>query len=296
MSHVIIGATGIGRHHARIFSSLGVEISGIVGKTQSSVKKTANLIEQSYGFLPKALSSISDISGDKKVKSVSICSPTELHFSHIDFLLDKKVCIFCEKPLFWNWDLDLSVALKFLDKISKTNNACLVTNNSSAYYVRCLKLPSKISSFSFDFHTRGNNKFKNIAVDLLPHTFSMLYELLGEQEITKYDVFKIGEYHYSCHFKYGSCEVICNFSQNQRVSSFALEIDGQRFERMQDYSSGKYSVYMKSIETSEVFALVDPFESSIQEFVEAAYLTKNRWTVGFQKSIFMQKCLMDTLL
>ena len=296
MSHVIIGATGIGRHHARIFSSLGVDVSAIVGTTQSSVEKTARLLEQSYGFQPKAFSSISDIFCDEEVKSVSICSPTELHFSHIDFLLDKEVSIFCEKPLFWNWDLDRSVALNFLDKISKRNNAFLGTNNSSAHYVRCLKLPTQISSFSFDFHTRGKNKFKDIAVDLLPHSFSMLYELLGEQKITKYEVSKIGEYHYSTNFKYGSCEVICNFSQNQAASSFALEIDGQRFERVQDYSNGKYSVYMKSIETSKVFALVDPFESSIQEFVEAAYLNNHQRTFGFQKSIFLQKCLLDTLL
>ena len=38
-----------------------------------------------------------------KPDAVVISTPNEMHYEQIMYLLDNRIPIFCEKPLFWNW-------------------------------------------------------------------------------------------------------------------------------------------------------------------------------------------------
>ena len=45
---------------------------------------------------------------------------------------------------------------------------------------------SGIKNFEFEFFTQGNHRNRWIAVDLIPHGLSLLLQLLGFQEISRY--------------------------------------------------------------------------------------------------------------
>ena len=80
----ICGASGIGSVHARILSSIsGVEISSILGRTQQSVKKTANKLEESFGIHVKSYCQLDLLINQEKPDIIFICTPTESHYSDI---------------------------------------------------------------------------------------------------------------------------------------------------------------------------------------------------------------------
>jgi len=296
MSHIIVGAAGIGRHHARIFSSLGINISAILGSSQSTAELTASRLKKDYNIATEAFSKLDDLTDFVDIKSVSICSPTELHLDHLHFFVDRNIPIFCEKPLFWNWGFCRNTALDALNALTKNPNKMIFTNSSSEYYVNFLNLPAKINSFSFNFFTRGNHCFQDIAVDLMPHGLSMLYALLGDQKVTQYTEVKVAKNLYSSRFKFGSCIVNFNFKENELEREFSFSINEKKYHRLQSVVNGVYKVQMIDSNSGDIFKLADPFSSAINEFVDIVYHEKYSHVGNFQKTTFLQRSIIDALL
>ena len=103
----LLGASGIGKVHARIFHSLGAEIYGILGTSQQSVTKTADILMDDYGIKPKVFVTLQNILAEP-IDAVCICTPPHLHFEQILESFNKGLPVFCEKPLFWDRNISLS--------------------------------------------------------------------------------------------------------------------------------------------------------------------------------------------
>ena len=130
-------------------------------------------IEHKYGLRVLVLNKFSDIQY-LKINLIFICSPTKLHYRHIIYCLKySRSKIVVEKPTFWFSKMNTRFINLFFSKIDNR----VITNLPILDYSRQLKNKFnlkniKIDNLKFIYHTSGNNKFKNIAVDLLPHAFS----------------------------------------------------------------------------------------------------------------------------
>ena len=93
--NVLVHGTGFaGQGHAEAFRDVGVDIVGIVGRTESVVQRTAQEMNIPYAGTDwqKALK-------DCKPDIVSIATPGGAHFEPIKQAISKGCHVFCDKPL-----------------------------------------------------------------------------------------------------------------------------------------------------------------------------------------------------
>ena len=93
-------------------------------------------------------------------------------------------------------------------------------NNASSWYIKCARqnqfFEEEIDSFRFSFYTHGGFQQKDIAVDLLPHGFSILTELLGYGEIENF-VSNVQVKSFQCDFSFKGCGVSFDFIEDPEV-------------------------------------------------------------------------------
>ena len=112
MKIAILGASGIGKFHARNFDKLNVEINSILSTSKVTGKATSQDLKDSLGLTVDYYDNLELLLNKSKPEAVVICTPNELHYEQILKVLDKKIPIFCEKPLFWNKKDDYKTFLK----------------------------------------------------------------------------------------------------------------------------------------------------------------------------------------
>ena len=206
-----------------------------------------------------------------KPNAVSICTPNALHYEQILKILNNKIPIFCEKPLFWNKKDNYKIFLEKLKVIADHPNRAIFVNTSSASYIQSIEnlLPTskKISSFNFSFITKGNNKYLDIAEDLLPHGLAMLIELLGCHDISSFKQ-EYSEDSYQCNFYYSSCKVNFNFKEGKLLKKeFLFSINKDKYVRIQNKRLNNYEVFLDCISQNIKIKIDDPFEVYASRFV-----------------------------
>ena len=206
-----------------------------------------------------------------KPNAVSICTPNALHYEQILKILNNKIPIFCEKPLFWNKTDNYQIFLEKLKVIADHPNRAIFVNTSSASYIQSIEnlLPSskEISSFNFSFITKGNNTHLDIAEDLLPHGLAMLIELLGYHDISSFKQ-EYSEDSYKCYFYYSTCKVHFNFKEGKLLKKeFLFSINKDKYVRIQKKRLNNYEVFLDCISQNIKIKIDDPFEVYASRFV-----------------------------
>src|SRR5690242_17733774 len=99
----IVGARGIGRHHAKWFAQLGCPIVSLFGTTPESAAAAAEAVRSLIDFHGRVESNWERFIAAPDLDAVAICSPPEAHAANaVDALLAGKH-VLCEKPLVWDW-------------------------------------------------------------------------------------------------------------------------------------------------------------------------------------------------
>ena len=214
----ILGARGIGQVHARIFHKSGANVCAILGSSMRTTQKTVELLHQTLGISPKPFDNLETLIQETQLDALSICTPVECHFKQILTAFDKGLPVFCEKPLFWEKNLSPETLETQINLISEYQGRRLLLNTSNAYFMENvlgkMKRPSTIKSFSFKFYTQGPHRGKDIALDLMPHGFSLLTSLLGYKKITGV-LQKVEPNSYQCQFSYEDCKVSFDFREKK---------------------------------------------------------------------------------
>jgi hypothetical protein len=267
----IIGASGVGKYHARNFTKFDVEVCSILSSSKTSGKATSKYLKESLDLNVNSYDNLELLIARSKPQAVVVSSPNELHYDQIIYLLDKNIPLFCEKPLFWNKADDYKTFSKKLKTISEHPNRAIFVNTSSAYYIRSIKslLPKKkyIKLFKFKFITNGKNRFSLIAEDLLPHGLSMIIELLGYHQIYSFEE-HLTRNSYVCSFIYGNCKVDFEFQEDEFVNKeFSFSINNNSYVRRQAEDLKKYQVFIDCIYQNKSIEIVDPFEIYTLEFI-----------------------------
>ena len=285
MKIAILGASGIGKFHARTFDKLNVEVNSILSSSKATGKVTSQDLNDSLGLKVDYYDDLNILLNKSMPDAVAICTPNELHYEQILKVLDKKIPIFCEKPLFWNKQDNYKAFLKKLKVISDHPNRAIFVNTSGASYIKSIKnllpLAEDINSFNFNFITQGDSKYIEIAEDLMPHGLAMLIELFGFHDITSFKQ-EYSENTYKCNFYYSGCKVNFDFKEGKLFKKeFIFSVNEERYVRIQNQSFKNYEVFLDCISQSRKIKIDDPFEVYASRFIDFCTNLSN-----FQKDEF----------
>ena len=296
----ILGATGIGKFHARNFSNLNVEINSILSSSEVTGKATSKDLRDSLGLEVDYYNDLDLLLNQSSPEAVVISTPNKFHYEQILKVLDKKIPIFCEKPLFWNTENSYSDFLKKLKVLSNHPNRALYVNTSSAYYIESIKnqlpLVNDISSFSFDFTTQGNKRYLEIPEDLLPHGLAMLIELLGCHEIVDFKQV-YSENAYKCNFFYNGCAISFKFEEGVlSKKEFVFCVNDNRFVRIQKGGLNNYEIFLDYISQNKIIKIEDPFKVYAERFLRSCVYNSKNQNDRFLESSHNLKLMANILL
>lgn len=94
----IVGAGGIGKHHAKWWALEGANVCAFVGRSEESVACTAKALEDLFGFRGRAYTSLQTMLDQERPDIVDVCTPPPCHFEHVRAALSAGCHVLCEKP------------------------------------------------------------------------------------------------------------------------------------------------------------------------------------------------------
>lgn len=299
MRVAILGAQGIGRHHARIFRDLGAEIASVLGSSEQSVAAATAALERDFGIRTKGVTTL-DALWNERIDAVSVCTPPELHFEQIMAALDHGAAVFCEKPFFWRRNIMRPEIEESLSKIGGHPHRRIVVNTANETFIDAvtdlLPPPTDIEHFVFRFHTLGGNRARDIGLDLLPHGFSLVLRLLGTSDIGKINE-TVGDLDYTTSFRYGHCLVQFEFHEDpagERLLEF--EINDLSFRRLQQGMGDTYAVSIQADNSGETRTVDDPFQILIGRFMSLCGGHPENAVDGFDSAALNLRLMAHVLL
>ena len=101
----VLGASGIGRHHANWWTLEGASVCAFLGRSAESVAATAETLKTMFGFAGRGYTDLDTLLEREQPDIVDVCTPPELHFSHVARALESGCRILCEKPFVYDKNL-----------------------------------------------------------------------------------------------------------------------------------------------------------------------------------------------
>ena len=190
MSVAILGASGIGKNHARWFHRQGCRIVGFLGTSADSTAQTEADLSADFAFEGQAYTDLSELLESEKPDIVCVATPPPLHFGHVLQALEAGAHVLCEKPLVYaptrkfreNRD-----GAKELVKVAAKKKLTLGTQlqYGAATPILC-KLaglsPTDVGDFAMELETLNPNSPRDpheLWIDLGPHPISVAQMLAG---------------------------------------------------------------------------------------------------------------------
>src|SRR5262245_27464559 len=100
----IVGARGIGKHHAKWFARSGCEVVAVYGRTPESCGRAETALKSLFDFDGEMTADWDAFVRDPRLQAVSVGSPAEAHAEQVLALLAAGKDVLCEKPLVWDWE------------------------------------------------------------------------------------------------------------------------------------------------------------------------------------------------
>jgi predicted dehydrogenase len=188
----IVGARGIGKHHAKWFARAGCEVIAVYGTSEESANAAATGLRELFGFSGTAYHDWDRFRREGAFEACSICSPAEAHARNAADLAADGKHLLCEKPLAWNWS---RAPLQLIEDATAVVEAAArhgVTLGMNAQYPavfpgwlelhrRIMGREPEYRSLSFLMETKGPPRSPHGAaetwVDLGPHPLAVIDSL-----------------------------------------------------------------------------------------------------------------------
>lgn len=193
----VIGASGIGQHHARWHHLSGADVVAFVGTSQASCEKTALRLREYFGFSGRFYTDLTHMLQKEKPDIVDVCSPFQLHRVHVEEALEAGCHVICEKPLCWD-------IAKSGDEIVADGEAVVAAVEASAhllamsaqypasipiyrnFYIQERGQWEDVTSVYMEMEVKGRKGPKfgdDIWIDLASHPLSLAMGFLPDYEI-----------------------------------------------------------------------------------------------------------------
>lgn len=98
----VLGAGGIGRHHANWWQVEGARVVAILGRTPESVRVSAAKLKSLFGYEGPVFTDLEQLLRETRPAIVDVCSPAPLHFAQARLALARGCHVLCEKPLVYD--------------------------------------------------------------------------------------------------------------------------------------------------------------------------------------------------
>jgi len=199
MKAAVIGASGIGKQHAKWLHHLGVDIAAFVGSSPESVGKTTEVMRELFGFAGTGYWDVAKMLATEEPNIVVVSSPPELHAAHALAALRAGAHVMCEKPLVWSDEPgpDLSRAAREMAQAAEEAGRVFSVNTQ---YVAAVPYVAEIhqetvgsdlglpESVFFEIESKGGggaHQYETIFVDLVPHPLSFLLAAVPNAQIVR---------------------------------------------------------------------------------------------------------------
>jgi len=270
MKIAILGAGGIGKFHAREFSSVGCEVVAILGSSKESSERTANMLKENFNVDVRPYFNIETLLDNENIDAVSICTPPELHYCQTLACLKNGLHVLCEKPFIGDDKEDKILAAKELLDLAETSDKIISINTQWPSVVPKIRDYVDISNVEeFEMYMEHGVMGVEMLQDHLPHMNSMLIALCGKGELEnirfpiKESEKIVVEFDYVSENKIRKVRYILKFKVD-RPRRISFIINDNKFERKvgENYRQGlKFE--------DRVIDIEDPFKVSIGKFVGA---------------------------
>ncbi len=95
----VIGARGIGRHHARWWHLEGAELVAFAGTSPASLEQAAEGMRKLFPHQARGYTDVARLLAVETPDWVDVCSANACHFEHVQAALAANCRVLCEKPL-----------------------------------------------------------------------------------------------------------------------------------------------------------------------------------------------------
>ncbi|MCK5802369.1 MAG: Gfo/Idh/MocA family oxidoreductase [Lentisphaeria bacterium] len=183
----VLGASGIGKHHANWWTVEGAEVCAILGSSEESVATTGENLREMFDFGGRCYTDLDQLLLTEKPDIVDVCTPPEMHFAHALTALHEGSDVLCEKPFVYDCTLTSEIMLEqardLINIAVEEKRQFGVCTQYTIAAKTCLELYTKhspgerIDTFSgiLKSPTRGRSPDPTRTwVDLAPHMLSAL--------------------------------------------------------------------------------------------------------------------------
>ena len=98
----VVGARGIGKHHAKWWTIEGARVCAFAGTSPESVAKTRAALVDLFGFDGAGYTRLEEMIEKERPDIVDVCSPPAYHGGHVRTALDAGCHVLCEKPFVYD--------------------------------------------------------------------------------------------------------------------------------------------------------------------------------------------------
>ena len=193
----VIGASGIGQHHARWHHLSGSQVVAFAGTSEESRAKTRSLLQADFGFDGRAYTDVAHMLKAEQPAVVDVSSPPHLHKDHAIMALQSGCHVVCEKPLCWDEDKSLDAILAdgqaVVNAADQAGKSLAMSAQYSAaipiyrqLYARVRGAWDRVESLEMVMESKGRRGPKareEIWIDLASHPLSLVFGFLPDGEI-----------------------------------------------------------------------------------------------------------------
>ncbi len=193
----VIGASGIGQHHARWHHLSGAQVVAFAGTSEESCARTRSQLQAYFGFDGRAYTDVAQMLATEQPDVVDVSSPFNLHREHAIMALESGCHVVCEKPLCWDVDRDLDDILAdgraVVHSAEQAGKSLVMSAQYPAgisvyrdFYTRVRGTWDAIGSLEMEMEVKGRGGPKareDIWIDVASHPLSLVLGFLPGGEV-----------------------------------------------------------------------------------------------------------------